>query len=81
MIRRTPEALQARQKLGKGVPFPGSLNTILEFGVVHKTRIEGIHQTLTLGVLQIFDTMQPGGPMGPLKLSKIRLIPGLQIKS
>ena len=44
-------------------------------GVVHKTRLEGDHQSLTLGVLQIFYTTQPRGPTGPLKLSKIRQIP------
>ena len=34
-------------------------------GVVHKTRLEGDHQTLTFGLMQLFDTTQPGGPIGP----------------
>ena len=30
-------------------------------GVMHKIRLEGDHQKLTFGVLQVVDTMQPGG--------------------
>ena len=28
---------------------------------MHKIRLEGDHQTLTCGLLQLVDTMQPGG--------------------
>ena len=30
-------------------------------GVMHKIRLEGDHQTLTIGVVQLVDVMQPGG--------------------
>ena len=29
---------------------------------MHKIRLEAAHQTLTFGGMQLFDTMQPGGP-------------------
>ena len=32
-------------------------------GVMHKTRIEGDHQTFTYGFMQLFNTMHLGGAM------------------
>ena len=50
-------------------------------GVVHKTRLEGDHQTLTFGVMQLFDITQPRGPTGLVKIVKKSPIPGSQNKS
>ena len=41
-----------------------TVNTI----VMHKIRLEGDHQTLTFGVVEVVDTMQPGG-------AKVNILP------
>ena len=37
---------------------------------MHKIRLEGDHQTLTFGLIQLFDLTQPQGPTGASKWSK-----------
>ena len=39
-------------------------------GVMHKTRIEGALQTFTFGIMQLVDTMQPGGATTTSKTTK-----------
>ena len=43
---------------------------------VHKTRLEGDHQTVTIGIMQLFDLAQPQRPSGSSKLLKNGPIPG-----
>ena len=40
---------------------PNSRLKVGNLGVMHKIRLEGDHQTLTFGVAQLVDAMQPGG--------------------
>ena len=37
---------------------------------MHKTRLEGDHQTLTFGVMQLVDMEQPQDPTGQCKKEK-----------
>ena len=67
--------------LKKGVRFQVCKIKIRNFGAVHKTRLEGYHQSLTFGLMELFDMTQSRGPTGSSKLSKKRQIPGLLNKS
>ena len=62
-------------------PFPRSLNKSWDLGILYKTRLEGDHQTLNFGLMQLFDTMQPQGPTGSSKAPKRGPFPGLLNKS
>ena len=43
---------------------------------MHKIRPEGDHQTLTFGIMQLFELMQPLVATGPSKSSKRGVFPG-----
>ena len=48
-------------KILKKCHFPCVLNKSWKFGVLHKTRLVDDHQTFTLGIMQLFNTMQQRG--------------------
>ena len=75
-MRRSTAALQASQNPQKGDCFQVHYIKVGNLGVVHKTRLEGDHQMLTFGLMQLFDLKQPQGPSGSSKSSKNGLIPG-----
>ena len=57
LLRWGPTGLSKSSKKGQ---FPGSVNKSWEFGW-RAFRLEGDHQTLTFGFMQLFDTKQPWG--------------------
>ena len=48
---------------------------------MHKTRLEGDHQTLTFGVMQLFDVTQPDALRACQNRQEKGPIPGLKNKS
>ena len=66
---KAPRGSTGPSKPSKRGPITVSQNKSSEFGVMHKTRLEGDHQRLTLGLMQLCDRTQSRGPTGLLNKS------------
>ena len=66
LIQHSPEALRARENSQK-MSLSKFVNKSWEFGFLHKIRLEGDYQTLTFGLMQHVDTMQPRGATRTLR--------------
>ena len=66
---KAPRGSTGPSKPSKRGPITFSQNKSSEFGVMHKTRLEGDHQRLTLGLMQLCDKTQSQGPTGLLNKS------------
>ena len=58
-MRRSTAALRASQNPQKEDCFQVHYIKVGNMGVVHKTRLEGAHQTFTFGLMQLFYLTQP----------------------